>query len=39
MGAVKKGFEKEAIDLPEFIKTIRLLASKQCKQYNKMMKI
>lgn len=39
MGAVKKGFEKDAIDLPEYLKTIRSLAMKQAKQYNKMMKI
>lgn len=31
MGAVKKGFEKEAIDLPEYLKTIRALSMKQCK--------
>lgn len=28
MGAVKKGFEKDAINLPEYLKTIRSLAMK-----------
>jgi len=28
MGAVKKGFEKEAMDLPDYLKTIRALSMK-----------
>lgn len=39
MGAVKKGFEKEAINLQDFLKTIRQLSMKQCKQIIKMQKI
>ena len=39
MAAVKKGFEKDSINLQDFLKTIRQLSMKQCKQINKMQKI
>ena len=39
MAAVKKGFEKDAISLQDFLKQIRQLSMKQCKQINKMQKI
>ena len=39
MAAVKKGFEKNAVPLNEFLKIIRQLSAKQCKQVHKMQKI
>lgn len=39
MAAVKKGFEKDAVDIKSFLKEIRNLAKKQCKQIQKMKKI
>ena len=39
MAAVKKGFEKGVIELDDFLKTIRMLSGKQCKQIFKMQKI
>jgi len=39
MAAVKKGFEKDAVTLPDFLKQVRMLAAKQFKQRSKMQKI
>ena len=39
MSAVQKGFEKEAVDLPNFLQAIRKLSGKQFKQLHKMGKI
>ena len=39
MASVKKGFEKGVITLPDFLKQIRQLSMKQCKQITKMQKI
>ena len=39
MGAVKKGFEKDAIPLSDFLHHIRALSVKQCKKLQKMEKI
>jgi hypothetical protein len=39
MGAVKKGFEKDAVGLSEFLQNIRALSVKQCKKMQKMSKI
>jgi tRNA uridine 5-carbamoylmethylation protein Kti12 len=39
MSAVQKGYEKNAIDLPDFLQTIRRLSGKQFKQLHKMEKI
>ena len=39
MSSVQKGFEKGAVDLPDFLQAIRKLAGKQFKQLHKMGKI
>ena len=39
MAAIKKGFEKDAISMSDFLKQIRTLSVKQCKQVQKMQKI
>jgi DNA anti-recombination protein RmuC len=39
MAAVKKGFEKNAVNLNEFLKIIRQLSEKQCKIVHKLQKI
>jgi len=39
MGALKKGFEKDAVPLSEFLQHIRALSVKQCKKLQKMSKI
>ena len=39
MAIVKKGFEKDAISVQDFLKQIRQLSMKQCKQITKMHKI
>ena len=39
MGALKKGFEKDAIPLSELLHHIRALSVKQCKKLQKMGKI
>jgi len=39
MAIVKKGFEKDAIPVQDFLKQIRQLSMKQCKQITKMHKI
>ena len=39
MSAVQKGFEKDAINLPDFLQSIRKLSGKQFKQLHKMGKI
>ena len=36
MGVVKKGFDKESVNLQDYLKTIRGLNSKQFKQLYKM---
>ena len=39
MVAVKKAYEKDSMDLKEYLQGIRTLSVKQCKQLNKMNKI
>ena len=39
MGALKKAFDSDVISLEEYLKTIRTLANKQCKQIVKINKI
>ena len=39
MAAVKKGYEREAITFDEFLKHIRELSMKQCKQIMRMQRI
>ena len=39
MAAVKKGFEKDVVSLPDFLKQVRMLAAKQYKQRSKMQRI
>lgn len=39
MGSCQKAFDKDAISLEEFLKCVRQLSSKQCKQMWKMDKI
>jgi hypothetical protein len=39
MMAVKKAFEKDAVTISDFLKQIRALSVKQCKQIQKMQKI
>jgi hypothetical protein len=37
MAVVKKGYEKDAVDIKDFLKTVRELSKKQAKQINKML--
>jgi hypothetical protein len=39
MAMVKKGYEKDAVSITDFLKQVRTLAAKQCKQFQKMKKI
>lgn len=39
MGALKKAFDNDVISLDEYLRTIRTLANKQCKQIVKINKI
>jgi hypothetical protein len=32
MAAIKKGYEKDAVSIEDFLKQVRALAVKQCKQ-------
>lgn len=39
MAAIKKGYEKDAVSIEDFLKQVRALAVKQCKQLQKLKKI